>query len=124
MGIRLPCAVAVVALMSEAGDPFAAADGLNESLDRFDRGTLLATAGVNELEGVGGGVFVPWALITGYGTSQAIGAGAHFTHIALPDDTIERGDAAAGMDREPVPFRTLNRLLANLAPMKRGAVPR
>jgi hypothetical protein len=113
MGIRLPGAVAIVVLMSEAGDPIAAADGLNESLDRFGSGTLLATAG---------GVFVPWALITGYGTSQAIGTGAHFTHLALPDDTIERSDAAAGMDQEPVPFRTLSRLFANFAPMKRDVV--
>jgi hypothetical protein len=97
MGIRLPCAIAIVAMMSGVADSIASADGFDENLDRFDSGKLLATAGVNELEGAGGGGLVPWALITGYGTSQAIGADVHFTHIALPDYTIDSGGAAVGL---------------------------
>ena len=45
----------------------------------FDGGKLLATAGVSQLEGAGGGGLAPWALITGYGTRHGIGANAHFT---------------------------------------------
>jgi hypothetical protein len=108
MGIRLPCAVAIVALISGAADAIAAADGVNDSIDRFDSGKLLATAGVNELEGAGGGGLVPWALITGYGTSQAIGADAHFTHVALPDYTIDSEGAAVGMfDRAELSYARL-----------------
>ncbi len=40
---------------------------------------LLATGGVSQIEGTGGGGLVPWALITGYGTDQQIGASAFYT---------------------------------------------
>ena len=33
-----------------------------------DQGKLLATGGVSQVEGAGGGGLVPWALITGYGS--------------------------------------------------------
>lgn len=40
---------------------------------------LLATGGVSQIEGTGGGGLVPWAMITGYGTDQQIGASAFYT---------------------------------------------
>ena len=36
--------------------------------DLFDGGKLLATGGVSQVEGAGGGGLANWALITGYGT--------------------------------------------------------
>ena len=39
---------------------------------------------MTQLEGAGGGGLVPWALITGYGTRDAVGANAHFTSAYLP----------------------------------------
>jgi hypothetical protein len=39
---------------------------------------------------------VPWALITGYGTRDAIGANVHYTVVALPDFTLQTGGVAVG----------------------------
>ena len=39
---------------------------------------LLATGGVIQLEGAGGGGLNPWALITGYGTDEQIGLSANY----------------------------------------------
>lgn len=49
----------------------------------FDSGKLLATGGVSDLEGAGGGGLATWALISGYGTRDALGANGHFTYIDL-----------------------------------------
>lgn len=40
---------------------------------------LLATGGISQIEGAGGGGLTPWALITGYGTNDQIGASAFYT---------------------------------------------
>ncbi len=44
-------------------------------------GGLLATGGVSQFEGAGGGGLVPWALIAGYGTEDEIGGAAHYTYL-------------------------------------------
>ncbi|HEY3637064.1 MAG TPA: DUF3034 family protein [Rhizomicrobium sp.] len=49
----------------------------------FDSGKLLATGGVSDLEGAGGGGLATWALISGYGTRDGIGANGHFTYVDL-----------------------------------------
>ncbi len=51
----------------------------------FDQGKLLATGGVSAVEGAGGGGLAGWALITGYGTRDGIGANVHDTFVGLPD---------------------------------------
>lgn len=61
-----------------------------------DSGRLLATSGVTELEGAGGGGLVPWALITGYGTSDAAGANVHVTSAYLSDFTLQSTGISAG----------------------------
>ena len=65
--------------------------------DLMDSGKLLATGGVTQLEGAGGGGLVPWALITGYGTRDAIGANAHYTYVYLPQFTLHSGGVAVGL---------------------------
>ena len=50
-----------------------------------DSGRLLATSGISQIEGAGGGGLAPWALITGYGTRDAVGANLHATYAYLPD---------------------------------------
>ena len=65
--------------------------------DLMDSGKLLATGGVTQLEGAGGGGLVPWALITGYGTRDAIGANAHYTYVYLPQYTLHSGGVAVGL---------------------------
>jgi hypothetical protein len=62
-----------------------------------DSGKLLATAGVTQLEGAGGGGLAPWALITGYGTNDSFGANAHYTGAYLSDFTLQSGGAAVGL---------------------------
>jgi len=61
-----------------------------------DSGRLLATGGVSQVEGAGGGGLTPWALITGYGTNHAIGADIHGTYIQLNDFGLSSLGAAAG----------------------------
>ena len=62
-----------------------------------ESGRLLATAGVIQIEGSGGGGLVPWATITGYGTRDAIGANAHTTSVFLPDFALHSAGAAVGL---------------------------
>ena len=50
-----------------------------------DKGKLLLTAGFSDVEGVGGGGLVPWALISGYGSNLSYGANGHVTDIRLKD---------------------------------------
>ena len=70
-----------------------------------ESGKLLATAGVTSIEGAGGGGLTPWALITGYGTRDAIGANAHYTDVRLPSFTLQSGGVAIGLyDRLELSF--------------------
>jgi hypothetical protein len=66
-------------------------------VDLLDSGRLLATGGVSQIEGAGGGGLAPWALITGYGTRDAIGANAHYTFINLPGYRLHSVGGAIGL---------------------------
>src|SRR5271155_601339 len=63
----------------------------------FDSGKLLATGGVSEVEGAGGGGLANWALITGYGTRDSLGANLHYTAVPLPDYSLQSAGAAIGL---------------------------
>jgi hypothetical protein len=63
----------------------------------FDRGKLLATGGVSQVEGAGGGGITSWAMITGYGTRDGIGANAHYTDVSLPDYNLHTAGVAVGL---------------------------
>lgn len=65
--------------------------------DLFDSGKLLMTGGVSPIEGAGGGGLVPWALITGYGTRDAIGGNVHYTYVGLNDYDLQTGGLALGL---------------------------
>jgi hypothetical protein len=70
-----------------------------------DSARLLATGGVSQVEGAGGGGLVPWALITGYGSRDAIGASAHDTQIFLTNYNLNSVGAAVGLyDRVELSF--------------------
>ena len=78
-------------------------------IDRFDSGKLLATSGVSQLEGAAGGGLAAWSLIAGYGTSDAIGAKAHYTFIGLPDYQLHAGGMAIGFfDRLELSYARLS----------------
>ncbi|MGI4808959.1 MAG: DUF3034 family protein [Janthinobacterium lividum] len=70
-----------------------------------ESGKLLATAGVSQIEGAGGGGLVPWALITGYGTRDAVGGNAHYTFVRTSSFDLHSAGAALGLyDRVEVSF--------------------
>lgn len=48
-------------------------------------GKLIGTAGLNTIEGSGGGGIVPWATLSGYDTRDQISASAFITQVSLPD---------------------------------------
>ena len=62
-----------------------------------DMGKLLATGGVSQVEGAGGGGIVPWALITGYGTRDSWGANAHYTYVSTQDYRLDTYGVAIGL---------------------------
>jgi hypothetical protein len=63
----------------------------------FDGGKLLATGGVSQVEGAGGGGLPAWAMITGYGTDGGIGANIHYTAVPLPDYSLQSAGVAVGL---------------------------
>lgn len=60
-------------------------------------GKLLLTGGVSTIEGSGGGGLATWAVITGYGEEDGIGANGHATYISLPDYEFRSAGVAAGL---------------------------
>ncbi len=70
-----------------------------------DSGRLLATSGVTQVEGAGGGGLNPWALISGYGTRNDIGANVHDTVVDLPDFLLNSAGASVGVfDRMEISY--------------------
>src|ERR1700733_5317016 len=63
-----------------------------QGMAMFDSGKLLATGGVSQLEGAGGGGLKTWALISGYATGDGLGANGHFPYIGVGD--FSRGTEA------------------------------
>src|SRR6201995_1489532 len=61
-------------------------------------GRLLATGGVTEFEGSGGGGLTPWALITGLGTNSQIGASADCPYIRPQHFSLTSCGAGLGID--------------------------
>jgi hypothetical protein len=76
-----------------------------ESLFGADQGKLLLTAGFSTIEGAGGGGITPWALITGYGSSDSWGANTYITGIALRDFEFTSAGVGVGiLDRFELSF--------------------
>lgn len=65
--------------------------------DMMSSGRLLATGGVSELEGAGGGGIAPWALITGYGTDRQIGGSVFGTFADTGKLYATDGGIAVGL---------------------------
>lgn len=65
-----------------------------------DQGKFLLTGAFSDAEGAGGGGLIPWALITGYGSSDSWGANAHYTSAPLRDFQLNAyGVAVGALDR-------------------------
>ena len=82
-----------------------------------EMGKFIATGGVSQVEGAGGGGIVPWALISGYGTRDSWGANAHATYIKTQDYSLKSYGVAVGVfDR--VEFSLAQQLFeGSLAPL-------
>lgn len=63
----------------------------------FNKGKLIATGGVTQVEGTGGSGLTNWALITGYGTDKGIGINAHHTVTLLNDFTFNSSGISVGL---------------------------
>ncbi|MFL6658817.1 MAG: DUF3034 family protein [Massilia sp.] len=82
-----------------------------------DMGKLLATGGVSQIEGAGGGGLTPWALITSYGTSDSYGANAHATRVVTHDYALSSYGVAVGIaDRVELSLAT-QEFTGDLAPL-------
>jgi truncated hemoglobin YjbI len=62
-----------------------------------EMGKFIATGGVSQVEGAGGGGIVPWALISGYGTRDGWGANVHYTYVGTQDYSLKTYGVAAGL---------------------------
>lgn len=62
-----------------------------------DGGKLIATGGVSQVEGAGGGGLSTWGLISSYGSKDSFGANVHYTHVLLPDFTLRSTGVTAGL---------------------------
>jgi hypothetical protein len=61
-----------------------------------DSGKLLATGGVSQVEGAGGGGLTPWALIAGYGTRDSYGGNFHATAVKTQDYSLQATGVTIG----------------------------
>lgn len=84
-----------------------------------DMGKFLATGGVIQVEGAGGGGIVPWALISGYGTRDSWGANTHYTYLKTQDYKLTSYGVAIGVaDRVEVSLAN-QQFKGSLAPLDR-----
>ncbi len=88
---------AAPALADDATPAASSGPAVDQGTSMFDDGKLLATGGVSNLEGAGGGGLATWALITGYGSRDGVGIDGHFTYIALPNYSLWTEGAAIGL---------------------------
>jgi len=93
--LLLCAAVAVPAYADDA--PAADSSLLDKGAALFDSGKLLATGGVSQLEGAGGGGLSAWALISGYGTRDGVGINGHVTYVDVNDYSLWSEGAAVGL---------------------------
>ncbi|MGJ8691631.1 MAG: DUF3034 family protein [Thalassotalea sp.] len=60
-------------------------------------GKLIATSGISQIEGSGGGGIVPWATIAGYGSQDEISASAFYSQASLDDYRLHVVGANVGL---------------------------
>jgi len=92
----LLCAAVAVPAYADDAQP-ANPSLLDKGMALFDAGKLLATGGVSQLEGAGGGGLSAWALISGYGTRDGVGINGHVTYVDVNDYSLWSEGAAIGL---------------------------
>jgi len=63
----------------------------------FGQGRILGTGAVTAIDGAAGGGINPWAVISGYGTNQQIGATAFYSHVLLNNYNLNAYGASVGL---------------------------
>jgi len=63
----------------------------------FGQGRILGTGAVTAVDGAAGGGINPWAVISGYGTNQQIGATAFYSHVLLNNYNLNAYGASVGL---------------------------
>jgi len=88
-----------------------------QSLTMPDKGKLLATGGVIQLEGAGGGGLTPWATITGYGSEDSYGVNAHITQVNTHDYRLQTAGVAIGIADKLEMSLATQKFTGSLAPL-------
>lgn len=60
-------------------------------------GKLIGTAGLNQLEGAGGGGIVPWATLSGYDSDSEVSVNAFLTRVNLDDYRLQVAGASVSL---------------------------
>lgn len=90
LGLATGLACLALAGAAQAASPVTESGGL------LDSGKLLLTGGVTNIEGASGGGLATWATITGYESSNGIGANAHETYVGVQDFSLHDYGASVG----------------------------
>jgi hypothetical protein len=91
----LGVALAGAAHADDAGAP--PSSTVPSAVPYVDSGRLLLTQGVSNIEGAAGGGLATWAVISGYGTRDAVGANVHATYVGLPDYSLRDFGVSVGL---------------------------
>lgn len=68
------------------------------SPDSWAGSRILATGGLNSIEGIAGGGITPWAVISGYSSSNEWSATAHYSAVNLDDFELDVQGASLSFD--------------------------
>jgi hypothetical protein len=94
-----------------------ASTSMAQGLPMPDKGKLLATGGVIQLEGAGGGGLTPWATITGYGSEDSYGVNAHITQVSTQDYRLQTAGFAIGIADKLEMSLATQKFTGSLAPL-------
>ncbi|MFZ6638479.1 DUF3034 family protein [Undibacterium sp. TC4M20W] len=94
-----------------------ASDVIAQALPTPDKGKLLATGGVIQLEGAGGGGLTPWATISGYGSEDSYGVNAHITQVSTQDYRLQAAGVAIGIADKLEMSLATQKFTGSLAPL-------
>ncbi len=92
---------------------------LAQHLPLPDMGRLLATGGVIQIEGAGGGGLTPWATITGYGSEDSYGVNAHITQVNTQDYRLQTVGVAVGIADKLEMSLSTQKFTGSQAPLNR-----
>lgn len=67
-------------------------------LDTLAGSKLLATSGLTQIEGSGGGGIVPWAIIAGYGSDDEVGAAISVNGVEVDDFRLKTASISIGIN--------------------------